>query len=277
MTAVAMFPFEFDGHLVRVVLRDDRPWFALADVSAVLGLGRPQSVAHRLPESERRYVYGRSPSPEGVQEWKLAAISRTGLMLLVAMATDVRARRFQRWVSRAVLPCIRGDAEPVARAVPEAMRAVRVTAPAEKPAAPVPAPAQAATDVQGVAARLRKAGFAHMVEDLLGAMDDMERRLAALEQARSAPVAVVKGRRMDVDPVQWAWEQNVHGSRKTVLVALAEAIKTHGSCRMSVERLGKVCGLADRTVARALSDLRGLGLVGCHGSAGAAPLYRLVM
>lgn len=54
MTHAAMTPFVFEGeNVVRVIARDDVPWFVLADVCRVLGIGNPSQAATRLDDDER--------------------------------------------------------------------------------------------------------------------------------------------------------------------------------------------------------------------------------
>lgn len=49
----SIIPFDFDGAAVRVIMRDGSPWFVLADVCRVLGVGNPSDAAKRLDEDEK--------------------------------------------------------------------------------------------------------------------------------------------------------------------------------------------------------------------------------
>ncbi len=61
-----VIPFAFGDSLVRVVMRDNEPWFVLADVCRVLEHSNPSVAANRLDEDEKgvSIVY----TPGGPQE-----------------------------------------------------------------------------------------------------------------------------------------------------------------------------------------------------------------
>lgn len=98
-----VIPFSFDGYAVRVLTRDDKPWFVLADVCSVLEHSNSRVAAERLDEDEKGVssVY----TPGGPQE--MSIINESGLYNLIFTSRKPEARRFRKWVTGEVLPAIR--------------------------------------------------------------------------------------------------------------------------------------------------------------------------
>lgn len=125
MTAITPFLFENET-LVRVVLRDDEPWFVAADVCRVLGTKNPTQAIAALDDDERAMLnIGR--------QGEANLVSEGGMFTLILRCRDAMKRgttphRFRKWVTSEVLPSIRktgayrvesgGAAEPGSRAVP---------------------------------------------------------------------------------------------------------------------------------------------------------------
>ena len=61
---------------------------------------------------------------------------------------------------------------------------------------------------------------------------------------------------MALPALRWAWKQQVDGNAKLVLLCLAWSADSAWSIRISVARIADECGIADRTVQRALKTLR---------------------
>ena len=59
----------------------------------------------------------------------------------------------------------------------------------------------------------------------------------------------------------WAWQQPCTGTRKLVLLALADHAHDDGRCWPGVQGLAIKCGLGERTMRAALADLAALGLI----------------
>ena len=59
----------------------------------------------------------------------------------------------------------------------------------------------------------------------------------------------------------WAWQQPCTGTRKLVLLALADHAHDDGRCWPGVQGLAIKCGLGERTMRAALGDLVALGLI----------------
>ncbi len=88
---------------MRVIDRGGEPWFVLADVCAVLGVGSPHKAADRLDDDEK----GRTtiPTPGGPQEMTIT--NESGLYSTVLTSRKPAAKRLKKWVTAEVLPSIR--------------------------------------------------------------------------------------------------------------------------------------------------------------------------
>ncbi|MGR3522700.1 MAG: BRO-N domain-containing protein [Paracoccus sp. (in: a-proteobacteria)] len=120
MTA-QIIPFDFEDQAVRVIMRDDDPWFVAADVCRVLGVANNRDAIARLDEDEKGV--GKTDTPGGAQQ--MVVISESGLYALVLRSNGATTpgtvqHRFRKWVTAEVLPSIR--------------RAGTYTAPAAEPA-----------------------------------------------------------------------------------------------------------------------------------------------
>lgn len=97
-------PFSFESQSVRIIDREGQPWFALADVCAVLGISNVSDAAGRLDDDERDDIaltdtIGRSQSA--------IVINESGLYKLVLRSRKESAKRFTKWLTSIVLPSIR--------------------------------------------------------------------------------------------------------------------------------------------------------------------------
>ncbi len=114
MATTDITPFLFEGEsLVRVITKDDAPWFVLADVCAVLGLTNPTMVSGRLDSDEKQAIdFVTLRNTEGKQNKDLAGgkvtvINESGLYSLTFTSRKPAAKRFKKWVTADVLPTIR--------------------------------------------------------------------------------------------------------------------------------------------------------------------------
>lgn len=103
MTA-AIIPFDFEEQAVRVVMRDDAPWFVAADVCRVLEIGNPRDALSRLEDDEKDGVgitdtIGRNQITNVINE--------SGLYALILTSRKPAAKRFRKWVTAEVLPALR--------------------------------------------------------------------------------------------------------------------------------------------------------------------------
>lgn len=93
--------FNFEKRDVRVVMKDDEPWFVAKDACGVLGIGTEQ--IRRLDEDEKGLH--KTQTPGGVQE--MSIINESGLYALIVRSNKPEANHFRKWVTSEVLPTIR--------------------------------------------------------------------------------------------------------------------------------------------------------------------------
>lgn len=94
--------FNFMGTDVRVVMKDDEPWFAASDVSGILGLSNPRSSLALLDDDEKGVHT--VDTLGGRQE--MTIISEAGMYTLALRSRKPQAKPFRRWVTHEVLPAI---------------------------------------------------------------------------------------------------------------------------------------------------------------------------
>lgn len=98
--------FNFGTNTVRIIVRDDEPWFVAKDVMAALeysGHSAPAKVCEHIP-SEWKEV---NPihTPGGQQN--MLCLSEPGLYFFLGRSDKQNALPFQKWVYGEVLPTIR--------------------------------------------------------------------------------------------------------------------------------------------------------------------------
>lgn len=106
-SALAFTPntFNFESHAVRVVMRDDEPWFVATDICDALNIQNASQVIARLDQDERSmFNIGRQGAAH--------IVSESGMYTLVlrcrdAMKPGTVPHRFRKWVTSIVLPAIR--------------------------------------------------------------------------------------------------------------------------------------------------------------------------
>lgn len=82
---------------------------------------------------------------------------------------------------------------------------------------------------------------------------------------------------MSYRATSWAYEQSLTGSKKFVLIVLADLADEADTCRPSQQNLADTTGLSVKTIERAISSLERLGLVSRTRLAtpvGSSPRYR---
>ncbi|MGN6262954.1 MAG: BRO-N domain-containing protein, partial [Ralstonia sp.] len=101
--------YKFESHSVRVVMRDDEPWFVAADVCRALQLTNPTKALLSLDADEKALT-----SIQGLSRGNDQAnvISESGMYALVLRCRDAVKPgtvpyRFRKWVTSIVLPSIR--------------------------------------------------------------------------------------------------------------------------------------------------------------------------
>jgi prophage antirepressor-like protein len=112
--ALALRPFVFEeASRVRVIIRDDEPWFVLADVCRALDLGSPHKVAGRLDDDEkttvdtRTLIMGIPGCDFDPRVQSVTLINESGLYSVIMTSRKPEAKRFKKWVTAEVLPSIR--------------------------------------------------------------------------------------------------------------------------------------------------------------------------
>jgi len=101
-TAVAVVPFTFQDHPVRIIEKDGDPWWLAADVCDILGFSRHRDAVRMLDPDERGAHNVRGNSGERSQ----LIINLSGLFSLALKSRKPTAKPFQRWVTHDVLPQI---------------------------------------------------------------------------------------------------------------------------------------------------------------------------
>jgi anti-repressor protein len=91
--------FNFSNQSVRIVIVDDNPWWVLADVCGVLGIGNPSMVDFDRDEVRTLRI------TEGGPERRI--INESGLYSMIMRSRKPEARTFRKWVTSEVLPQIR--------------------------------------------------------------------------------------------------------------------------------------------------------------------------
>lgn len=107
---------KFNTNAIRIVMKDDDPWFVAADVCAVLGIKNTSDALAKSLDSDEKgveiiYTLG------GQQ--KLNVVNESGLYSLILRSNKPEARKFRKWVTAEVLPSIRKTGQYVMRITPE--------------------------------------------------------------------------------------------------------------------------------------------------------------
>ena len=100
-----LVPFTYGTAAVRVVMVDAEPWFVLADLCRVLGLGNTSMVAQRIESDDDLSTTEVIDSMGRKQE--SAIVSEPGMYEVIFLSRKPEARAFKRWVTGTVLPEIR--------------------------------------------------------------------------------------------------------------------------------------------------------------------------
>ena len=101
----ALTALHFDTSDIRMVLRDDEPWWVLADVAAALGMSNPSKLAGRLNDYQKADIPIRDSSSG--QNRRVIIVNEAGIYQLTLSSRIEGARRFGKWLFTEVLPSIR--------------------------------------------------------------------------------------------------------------------------------------------------------------------------
>lgn len=88
---------------VRVITKDNEPWFVASDVAKALGYRMASDMTRRIDEEDKGYTKVRTPG--GEQE--MSIINESGLYAGVFCSSLDSAKSFKHWVTSEVLPSIR--------------------------------------------------------------------------------------------------------------------------------------------------------------------------
>ena len=93
--------YSFRDNNVRVIMKDNEPWFVMNDICEVLEIKNPRDAFSRLEEHEKGV--GNTDSYNS----PINIINEYGLYSLVFTSRKPEAREFKNWVTRDILPSIR--------------------------------------------------------------------------------------------------------------------------------------------------------------------------
>ena len=105
--------FDFNEAPVRVMLRDEQPWFVAADVCRVLEIANSRDAIAALDEDERGVADADTLRSNvantdiRIPNRGMQIISESGLYALVFKSRKPEAKVFRKWVTSEVLPAIR--------------------------------------------------------------------------------------------------------------------------------------------------------------------------
>ena len=88
---------------VRTAIINNEPWFVLADVCKILGIGNSRMVSERLDEDELMSVKLTS----GGQRRIMTVVNESGLYAVILRSNKPQAHGFRKWVTADILPTIR--------------------------------------------------------------------------------------------------------------------------------------------------------------------------
>lgn len=96
--------FNFNRIDVRVITKENEPWFVLNDVCKILELENSRNVTARLDNDEKDYVHIMDAIG---RERETTIINESGLYSLIIRSRKSEAKHFKKWVTSEVLPSIR--------------------------------------------------------------------------------------------------------------------------------------------------------------------------
>lgn len=99
--------FDFQEQPVRILDRDNQPWFVAADVCRVLGLEQVTNAIRDLEEDEKITLTNDKGNPRAGIPHQMNLISESGLYALIFKSRKEEARAFRKWVTSEVLPALR--------------------------------------------------------------------------------------------------------------------------------------------------------------------------
>jgi len=95
--------FKFDKNEVRIVMKNNIPWFVAKDIGNALGILNSRDTYTRLDDDQRDAVL--IDTPGGSQ--KMIIVNESGLYTIILSGRKEEAKKFRRWITADVLPSIR--------------------------------------------------------------------------------------------------------------------------------------------------------------------------
>lgn len=93
---------------VRVIMRDNEPWFVVVDVCKALDIGNPTQAIDRLDEDEKMtLISNESHSGKRGGAQPMNVVNESGLYTLVLGSRKPEAKAFKRWITHDIIPSIR--------------------------------------------------------------------------------------------------------------------------------------------------------------------------
>lgn len=93
----------FEGQELRIIEKDNEPWFVAKDVCDILEIKNNRDAISRLDDDEKGVVL--TDTPGGRQN--LTTVNEFGLYSLVLTSRKPEAKQFKRWITHEVIPSIR--------------------------------------------------------------------------------------------------------------------------------------------------------------------------
>ena len=91
---------------LRCIEKDGEPWFVGKDVAMALGYAKTENaIARHVDKEDKTLTPFQGGCSTGIQ--KMTIINESGLYSLILSSKLESAKRFKRWVTSEVLPCIR--------------------------------------------------------------------------------------------------------------------------------------------------------------------------
>lgn len=95
--------FEFQGNGLRVIEKDNVPWFVAKDVCDILEIANSRHALTRLDQDEKADVV----LNDGRQNRQFSIVNESGLYELIFASRKLEAKMFKKWIKQEVLPSIR--------------------------------------------------------------------------------------------------------------------------------------------------------------------------
>lgn len=97
-----IIPITFNNMNVRVINKNNDPWFVLIDVCKILKIKNPSTVSVKLDDDEKDYALINTTS--GTQA--AIIVNKSGLYSLILRSRKPEAEQFNKWVKSEVLPSL---------------------------------------------------------------------------------------------------------------------------------------------------------------------------